>query len=189
MRACYVKDAINLQIEIRKYNRKSLFGKILRRLKKENFRKGVLFLSSTKLKEIPIIHKMIPKFLILEKGRFEINICNEIISIPHGGIKIEKEGIGVNISVEIRNVNLDKIIENVASKNLEGNKMVSELVKDINFATNEEEKYELIQFMLRWINRNNIINVALESLIENNQSIAKKIKDYGLEFGNIELNL
>lgn len=69
------------------------------------------------------------------------------------------------------------------------NKLLSDLLQDINSATDEKEKYELIQFLLKWVNRNDLVNVAINSMSKGDTKQASTLKKYELVVGDIEIEM
>lgn len=173
-----------IEINILKYNKDSWLETALNWLKVNLIRGAILFTS-------PVWgwigKKKIPKFIKTEKNYFEVDIKGNKINIPHKSIKILKEGDSVNLKFEVNNLDVDKLIEVAVGNNLEGNVMINNLVREINSKTSEEDKFELIQFLLYWANKNDIINIAMKSMIESDAPFADKLKVLNLQFGNIEV--
>ena len=164
-----------INLEILDYNKKCSLGKKIG-LVKNGFILGKLF-GGEEIKEkikfdidkITLLYKDVPLLVIKNKN-----------------IKMEKKGEGMKITVDLKNMNLDELVDKLADIGFKNNDIVREVIKAANNSINEDDKIKLIQDILDIINKNNAANDMLKAAINNNA--LKAIEPLDLTIGDITVD-
>lgn len=170
-----------INLEILDYNKKCGLGKKIG-LVKNGFIRNILF----------ILGKLFGGEEIKEKIKFDIDKITllyknvPLLVIKNKDIKMEKKGEGMKITVDLKNMNLDELVDKLADIGFKNNDIVREVIKAANNSINEDDKIKLIQDILDIINKNNAANDMLKAAINNNA--LKAIEPLDLTIGDITVD-
>lgn len=160
---------LSLHIEIKHYNKGFL-----------SWRNSMVFLSDKLF--VPGIVKS--KFF---KVKLMKNVFNDMTYQFTKG----KKSMTLVINLEMRDLDalINRLIDNQIRFGADEKKseLLKAILKTINESSKSDAKIELIQTLLEWVNRTNIVNDILATFIQNTDNKGGILEELGLEIGEIKL--
>jgi len=115
------------------------------------------------------------------------------IDILYKNVKISKEKQSMKITINIDEIELDKFVDNMVESffndKSEMNKndlLLKNMLKTVNETSEGDAKYELLSYIIKWANKNDMFNKLIETAVKTDEGIGKKLNKLELKLGNIE---
>lgn len=109
-----------------------------------------------------------------------VEICWEDVSMKKNSGMFE-------ISIAIKKIDFIGILNDVIK--ILDNEIAVDILKVIVENIGEKSVYELLDFLLAWINKNNITNSVVDKLLSKNDRVKKVIDKYEIEISDVRIGV
>lgn len=109
-----------------------------------------------------------------------VEICWEDVSMKKNSGMFE-------ISIAIKKIDFIGILNDVIK--ILDNEIAVDILKVIVENIGEKSVYELLDFLLAWINKNNITNSVVDKLLSKNDRVKKVIDKYEIEISDVRIDV
>lgn len=186
-------DFLVIIIDISYFNNKGIKGKLLGITPKAtDFIKGkVGGTIVNKTQYLPIVGKKIKSALgnnaSYDNEKITFCVNGSSLDILYKNLYVKRVGNAMRIVVEVDKLELDSFIDSIADSVFKDNKTMCDILKAANETSEGESKYELVQLILGWINKNDMLNEVIKKLADKNKKIADIVKPMELRLGDISI--
>lgn len=186
-------ELLRIIIDISYFSNKGMMGRLIGITPRASeFIKGKLGGAlAQKTQYLPVVGKKIKKVLgsriSYDNEKITLRIKGKVLDILYKNLYMNRIGNTMKIIINVDKLELDELIDSIADTMFGDNKPVCDFIKTANESSQGDAKYELVQLILDWINKHDMLNEVIGKLADRDEKIGNVIKPAKLRLGDISV--